>query len=645
MRKLFAVILLIVCAGYYTNAQVLISPLESNPQVQRESVKIKKELKSKAVAAPVVLPFFDDFSNSSVYPDSKRWCDRYAFVNNRFGVNPVTIGIVTLDALNDTGALYLNAQVNSFPADTLTSNSIRLDSLFSPSPNPIRKQDSIYFSFYFQPGGGLGFPWSRIGDMPEAEDSLVLEFYNSKTATWNHIWSTAGFSLDTLYKYDSVYFKQVMIPILDSASYYTNDFRFRFRNYCSLGNNLIPSWQSNCDQWHLDYIYLNRARNLKDTTYLDLSFVDQAPSFLKEYQAMPARQFQSSDVAASFSQKLTNLYNDTLSSQYFYWIFDQNGTQVHFENRGNENILPYIQSGYQSIANHSTPPITYAFPGVSGTEQNFEIRHVFQRPNVSDIHPSNDTVRFTQVFSNYFAYDDGTAENGFGLTPAGSKLACQFKLNNPDTLTAVQMFFNQTSANANQKYFYLTVWNDNGSGKPGDTLYRMHLVQPEFEPEINGFHTYVLERPLLVNGTIYVGWIQNTSDNLNLGFDRNTNSNSHIFYNSTGTWENTIYTGSLMLRPYFGSNLPVGIEHVDPKNIQVKIFPNPLNSSVLHIQSDVELNEYDKIIISDLTGKTIINQFYTSELNAEILKDGIYIVRILTHNGSIIQTQKLVVIK
>lgn len=35
------------------------------------------------------------------------------------------------------------------------------------------------------------------------------------------------------------------------------------------------------------------------------------------------------------------------------------------------------------------------------------------REGVRGMPPQNDTIRFTQVFDNYYAYDDGTPENGY----------------------------------------------------------------------------------------------------------------------------------------------------------------------------------------------------------------------------------------
>ena len=125
------------------------------------------------------LPFVDDFSNYSGYPDDRLWEDRQGFVNTGFAVLPPSIGVVTLDALNEYGQIYPQAARVPFPADTLTSRPIRLDSNFLQN-RPMLVADSLYFSFYYQPAGASRDPeaggWEIVGDAPEHSDKLVLEF-------------------------------------------------------------------------------------------------------------------------------------------------------------------------------------------------------------------------------------------------------------------------------------------------------------------------------------------------------------------------------------------------------------------------------------------------------------------------------------
>jgi len=160
----------------YSQGQLV--PLSGNDVIKKAHKQLPKQQKSSEFIyyEPILLPFIDDFSDYTGYPDTALWIGRQAYVNQSFAVAPPTIGCVTLDAVNERGFVYDHATTSPFPADTLLSKPIRLDSIFTPFPQPLRPADSVYFSFFYQPGGGLGEPWNRLGDAPETEDSLLLEF-------------------------------------------------------------------------------------------------------------------------------------------------------------------------------------------------------------------------------------------------------------------------------------------------------------------------------------------------------------------------------------------------------------------------------------------------------------------------------------
>jgi hypothetical protein len=90
----------------------------------------KSQLKASTVTTSntslVSLPFFDDFAYPSSTPLVKFWKDSYAYVNNSFATNSITIGTITLDALDENGALYPNSSTNAMISDYLTSQPINL---------------------------------------------------------------------------------------------------------------------------------------------------------------------------------------------------------------------------------------------------------------------------------------------------------------------------------------------------------------------------------------------------------------------------------------------------------------------------------------------------------------------------------------
>jgi hypothetical protein len=369
--------------------QEIITDLQFNPFLKAKSEKVihTKSTKSHDYI-PLQLPFIDDFSTGGVYPDSSRWTDNYAYINDDFPKFPISVGVATMDALNDTGAVYPHGSQFPFIADHLTSRPIRLDSIFDGTPHAVTVADSIFLSFFYQPKG--------YGNTPERWDSLVLEFlyytgdsifshwdtvqyliqdiikhdstnlkagdsiflgcYNvwvpvnnylnlgddtlhfndvvslpcdsifvPKTR-WKWTWSSKGMKLDSFLVHNNDnWFKQVLIQI-DDTIFFDKHFQFRFRNYASLGVSELPSWQSNVDQWHIDYIYLDYNRSPRDTVYQDFTFIERAPSMIKNYEAMPYRQFKSNpqeEMRDTFHILQANLDIDAHQYTYKYEIFDE----------------------------------------------------------------------------------------------------------------------------------------------------------------------------------------------------------------------------------------------------------------------------------------------------------------------------------
>ena len=158
---------------------------------------------------------------------------------------------------------------------------------------------------------------------------------------------------------------------------------------------------------------------------------------------------------------------------------------------------------------------------------------------------NNDTVFYLQRFYSHFAYDDGSAESAYGINVQGAKLAYEFKLNRPDTLRAIQMYFPQMLDSVNHIPFKLTIWdNINGSGSI--------IYQQEVKPvhtKHGAFHTYHLDSLFQLVGTFYIGWEQTTNDLLNIGLDKNLHANQYMYYNVGAGWNNSQFPGSWMMRP------------------------------------------------------------------------------------------------
>lgn len=712
MKRIILTYLLVTGTIFILRSQEYVTGLFENPAVRAEYEQLLKQPATRDLQEdnPIFLPFFDDFNQSFIYPGNSRWADREAYVNSNFGYRSANVGVATLDAIDSRGKLHENASQFPFRADSLTSLPIRLDSLFQPIPRKITVADSLYLSFYYQPQGRGNKPeefdslilqfgyytgdsiftytydsiWAPLsnyiqeGDTVRPGDTIYSPqgcapglyviadqyYYFSDLIQlpcdsvfipdyrWRRVWATPGLSLQEFYDQYGTYSRQVMIPITDSARYFQDGFRFRFFNIASLASENNASWRSNCDQWNLDYIYLDVNRSYKDTVFRDVTFVERAPSILKNYEAMPFRQYvndPTNEMKSELEMVITNLDSAIFNSTYYYVVYEVDGPFNYLYPGGNCNLFPVYINGYQSCvscAAHACPPVNFLFPLTTQDSAEFEIRHYI----IGDITPQDtvgDTVSIRQRFFNYYAYDDGTPEEGYGLTPAGSKLAYKFRLNVKDTLRAVQFFFNRTQNDANEEFFDLVVWRDN-NGKPGDILYRQDNMLVKFADGMLGFQTYMLDEPVPVNGIFYIGWEQQTNDNLNVGFDRYNNAQQHIFYNVTGEWYNTTFQGALMMRPLLGREFEMsGIGGPEPRRDLITIYPNPLHGSTLHFKTEGKFQDERetagfRVSVHNMLGAELISSPLRASLDAGSLKPGLYIVRITDENGRTFSVSKLV---
>ncbi|HIF14897.1 MAG TPA: T9SS type A sorting domain-containing protein [Bacteroidetes bacterium] len=536
----------------YISAQEFLSTTEYNSRLF--SNKYKSLINYRQSSTDTLgLPFFDDFSYDSDYPSNNRWIDSNAFVNRNFPINAPTIGVVTLDGLNKYGLAYGNTAYQYGPADSLTSKPIKLDTF--------NIADSLYLSFHYQAGGN--------GDEPDEEDSLVLEFF-MKDSSWLSVWSS---NVDT-FIYNNE-FNLVKLPLLDSG-YYHNAFQFRFRNYATIsGNN---------DHWNLDFIFLEEGKSINDTAHYELAIKDFSKSILSPYFNMPCSHFTSTHLVDSLHMVVTNLHNTNFGADYDYKLIDISDNSVL--NSNGLLTTPGFQNDY--VLGFEQPDIS----GLMVNNDSLELKIQFEIYKQGTVFPSNDTAGFDQLFYNYFSYDDGSAEKGYGLISTGAQLAVAYDLSHEDTLWGVFFHWAQIESSKENELFTLSIWNDidyNNDGSTQDSIiYQEDFLTPTYVDSLNGWSYYALDPQivkeytqdttfLLVSGRIYVGWAQTTSEVLNVGFDANTNNKDKVYFSASGYWENSQFQGSLMIRPVVGKKQILASSVIEPltKNELMKFWPNP----------------------------------------------------------------------
>jgi hypothetical protein len=612
----FAIYITLLFCAFTTEviAQEMVAPLYYNSVLQGRKKVMKAQYKSTAIS----LPLFEDFTGYSPYPDSNLWADRQVYVNNGMGRSPISRGVATFDAINEVGYPY--DTINKFTllrADSLTIKPIDISTL-TPS-------DSVYLSFFFQPQG-KGFE-------PEAADSLML-FFKKSNGTWVKAWGAEG---DYAY-----HFKQAMVVLTD-VDYFHSAFQFRFVNKASIGVT--------DDVWNVDYIRMNSGRTFNDTAVNDVAFTSDPSFMLNDYTYMPYRHF----LANANGERSTDI-TDSVRNNYNF----QQNVNVHFTARELSTSTPLTISGPVNLAlppyliqptSVSTYTNTIPLPSNVQDFVCFENKFYIESVGANDS-KGNDTVVKHQVFDNYFAYDDGTAEMAYYLNLSANlpgKIAIDYHLNEPDVLQGVSIYFGRQVTLGTNKTFSIVVYKKlqgiDGSVQD-ELLMQQDLMFPHYLP-VNGFYNYQIDNPVsLPAGQFYIGIIQpafSGSDSLYVGLDRNRVQGNHAYYNVQDQWIESQVSGALMIRPLVGQIVfDTGLDFVGTgkKDINFNIYPNPATD---HVICNYQGNQEATYYITDIQGRTLLKDVLQADKNVNVstLTPGIYLVRIKS-NGVISAPQKFI---
>lgn len=633
MRNLYIPLILVFSLAFLQgHSQEELLDLQIDPSLNNYHRSHQVIWKKQQENEPMFLPFFDDFNQKGYRPKASLWMGDNVYINNKFQLFPPDLGVATFDAMDGSGYIHDNASQFAFPADTLFSQPIRLDSIMDPVLRPLLVKDSVYFSFYYQPQGR--------GNAPEEGDILSLDFYSPPFDQWFTVWSTEGMRLDSFNVQTGTFAQQVFIrDILDSAKYFHSDFKFRFHNHASLAGNSQPDWQSNCDHWNIDLVWLDRNRTVTDSGYRKIAFVNPPPVMIKRYKSMPYRQYRN-DPTNSMADTLkyigiSNLDTMPYIATYSYTISNQTSQDSIYDG-GSAVVLPFKEGGIVDHPLFYRPPVISYFSIYNELFKTYTITH---RVNDIGLTGIGDTAIREQKFENYYAYDDGTPEAGYGLSVANSKAAIQFQLNTKDTLRRIQMYFNPTLTSANEQYFYLMVWK---SLEPEEVLYKKRF-KVQFTEGLYNFHTFDLDTNLVLANEFYIGFLQTGSENLNVGFDYALDSKQYLFYNIGVGWNPTIFTGSLMMRPLFGEVMPIGVEDIKPvESASFVLYPNPLNGDLLHLDWPDKDASNVEVEIYNITGQLMLRRNFDTEIQVGDIGNGVYLVRLTDKSTGEQMTQKLI---
>ena len=603
------------------------------------------------------IPFMDDFSEANPLPNQDRWLDNEVFINRSMGIDPPSVGVATFDGVDQTGSPYGGEYGVS---DRLTSAYFDLRN---------QAEGNVFLRYWVQRKG--------LGDKPEPQDSLVLEF-KDRRGNWNTIRNFPGAPLSQPNTVEDPF--EFFSETLDNEYFY-NGFQFRFKNYSNRTGIL--------DTWHLDYVRLDNVAN--DSIFDDLAFVTEPLSILNGLRSMPWRHFQPNvnnwlkDSIATSVRNFDDLIYNTLDNSSVS-LRELNTNIELFETSGSREIVLFNdldanfppqakkEDVFPLMGDDRFPSIQdpyfsrMAGPDFNGFDRlEFLMTYTipFENQESSMGYESvatNDQVQLSNVFDNYFAYDDGTAEAGF-VAQEGNTVVVKFTASVEDSLRAVQFHFPHTSVDISEQLFHLKVWV---GSLEGDPVYERFDITPFYASTVfdslQGFTTYVLKNEVGQNtplflpvGDFYVGWEQASAcDGLRcipVGYDRNSpEGKAAIRVFNGGILDTTITSllpeGSLMLRPIVGSTTPsptVSVRDRKANAVPFTVFPNPAKDVIqIQLEPTLDYSDYDFILYNS-TGQVLKRGRLADQLSLNSFQSGVYWLKINDRKTQAFGTRQIIV--
>ncbi len=568
------------------------------------------------------LPFSDDFSYPGPYPSSDFWITDDVFINYTLAERPLSLGVATFDGLNNKGNPYPKGSLFS---DELTSKFI-----------DVSGQEHIVFSFFVQPKGQ--------GIKPRTGDSLMLDF-RDREGQWIRVWQQEGLPQEFSIGMPSPDFSYQSVELVENFLH--SSFQFRFQNRSK--NEGLQ------ELWHLEYVRMGNPAESREI-FEDIAFTAPALSVLSPYTHMPSSHFEAGEVRSNvvsafynfdgvplaMSDPMVSIYHDnqqlmqrTLIEPVQNWTLAPGHTDYDFLlNDGGSMNVEVLQNALLSIIQ----------PG-----EDYQVISALDFTRASEIingDQNNQTETITE-FSNYFAYDDGSAESAIidrgGPGVLSTTLAVEFHTNVEDKLQGVQFLFPHIEGDFSSQLFNMKIWLDSLDDTPE---FAQELLKPyyadAFYDTLQGFTTYDLRDTgnnkislQVPKGKFFIGWeqIDLSGVKIPVGYDINSPEGAKFFYYNVGSgWINvdeagSLRRGALMVRPIVGNEevISTPIYEADKPNLVFDVYPNPTNGFVrLDIHSQV-LSDWELTIYS-LTGNLVHHSSFIPQVDLSRLLPGTYII-------------------
>ena len=639
--KKYSILFFILIFGQFSIAQELIKPLTSNKKLIENKIPFKTY---RALADTFDLdkyPFWDDFTGDSPYPKDTFWVDNYVFINNSLAFRPISVNTASFDGLDSLGIPYNPGVVNSKGkrADKLTSVCIDLSKYN-------QKDDSLYLSFFYQPAG--------LGEAPEEYDSLVLEFkadsvWNGSVwekDKWIWIWSAAGSKVKL--------FEQVILPIKQYVydtnlsadpigNIFHNGFQFRFENYGNLAGNM--------DLWHLDYVYLDKGRSWDDTYFKDMAIFEKPISLLQNYVSMPFDHFNNDKTYLRnkleiSARKLNKTPLNLIARCQIIDLVDGDILLTGADDKtiyGSDTTMPLVFTVRDDLQLNKI---------VSADTVELETT---LSSNLIDDWKINDETKGIQGFYNYYAYDDGVPEFGYGVYP-GKYGMVAYKFTVPenlpagDSLRGVYIYFNLSDELIANAAFNIAVWND-GNYESTPIMFSTRVPGLDYING-NGYVLFYFDTGIGINSEFYIGWEQNSEFYMNVGLDMNyyqilgdsspIQKNSNLFYYANSKWSSSSAKGALMIRPVISDKLERPVSIKEKQYLDLSYYPNPADQFI-HIkgleQSSYTFHLFDisgkEVYVSDVSGN--------SQVDISSVAEGFYLIQLIDEKKGLKYNSKILI--
>ncbi len=593
------------------------------------------------IADTLNLPFWDDFSQSSGLADSALWLhSNTIYINNGLAYLPPSYNVATLDAFDASGSAYSTDSRVVGVGDSLVSQAMDL-STFSTL-------DNISLSFFWQQGYGR--------TAPDSEDSLRLYFKNDSNR-WVAVFAVSGSGNAVPLQFQQ-HFEQ-----LNQASYLHAGFQFKFEYYGNLAGDF--------DSWSIDYVYLNEGNTVVSTadfaydSYEDRTFSSIQNNLFNGHYGVPLKHLTPLWFTNNLSSG-TLIYNNLWAGNGSSTIF---GTEIFGSVRDTlapntvidsvtvqGNFLTSAQdTALFNISINEPQNLSDYLLGIKDSQDSAYIETRFNLGNNDSLffetvngttifYPqytfrANDTINQLTVFHDYYAYDDGSAEASIQVDSKNYQLAQQFNINGGHFMTGIDMYIPNLAQNNGSKNITLLVLDSvNGQNITDDIRIAQNvLVNPS--GGVNQFQRFTFERPVFVEGLIFVGYREQNDEVVSIGFDKNTNSATQLYYNQSGIWEqNNTLQGSVMIRPVFGEITTIIATKPKFEQQKIQLWPNP-NRGTLHVSED-----FEQIFLFTLDGK-LKWQAASGQANKALLLPnlaaGLYLVKVIQKDA--VHVQKVII--